>query len=381
MNDDIINSLRVERSKVSQSHIMVIGVGGGGGNAVNYMHKLGINDVDFMVCNTDQQALNISPVELKVRLGEDGLGAGNDPAMGRQAAIASLDLIKQVFENYSTKMVFIAAAMGGGTGTGAAPVVAKAAREMGILTVGIVTTPMRKEGPLRFQQAIEGVSELKASVDSLLIIDSDKIATLGSQMSLNQAYALPDNVLATAVKGIAEIITLASSRTNIDFADVKKAMTNSGRTHMGAGSAAGENRAEKAVNMALHSPLLDTKSIRGAKNILLNVNCKDSDSLIYSELMTILEVIQSEAKYVDENGQQCIANIVWGNSDKPELNDALEVVVVATGFVETPLKVVEPIKPEPQKETPKETQEEHKEETKVADEDTTDPVTESESSD
>ena len=370
MNDDIIRSLQVERSEVSQSHIMVIGVGGGGGNAVNYMHRLGIKDVDFMVCNTDQQALNISPIELKVRLGEEGLGAGNDPATGRQAAIASLDLIKQKFENYSTKMIFIAAAMGGGTGTGAAPVIAKAASEMGILTVGIVTTPMRKEGPLRFQQAIEGINELKASVDSLLIIDSDKIATLSRQMSLNDAYSLPDNVLATAVKGIAEIVTITSSRTNIDFADVSKVMCRSGRTHMGVGRASGANRAENAVDMALHSPLLDTNSIRGARNILLNVCCKNSDSLIYSELMTILEVIQSEAKYIDENGQQCNANIIWGNCDKPDLNDDLEVVVVATGFVETVPKVVKTIA-EPKEEPTEEPIDEPIESPKVVEKDTT----------
>ena len=334
MNNDIINSLNVERSQSSKSHIMVIGVGGGGGNAVNYMRKLSIEDVDYMVCNTDRQALAISPVELKVRLGEDGSGAGNDPNEGRRAAIASLDMIKQIFENHSTKMVFIAAAMGGGTGTGASPVIAKAAREMGILTVAIVTTPVRKEGPLRFQQALEGIDELRKSVDSMLVIDSDHIARMAVNMKFNDAMALPDKVLASAVKGIAEIITIESSRTNIDFADVAMVMRNSGRTHMGVGRASGENRAEQAAQIALNSPLLDQNAIRGAKSILVNFSCSDSNNVMYQELMTILEVIQAAAKYNDEKGVEHDADIIWGNSDKPDLEDDLEVVVVATNFVE-----------------------------------------------
>jgi cell division protein FtsZ len=235
MNNDIINSLNVERSEASKSHIMVIGVGGGGSNAVNFMRELRIKDVDYMVCNTDQQALDISPVELKVRLGASGEGAGNDPAEGRRAAIESLDIIKQNLQNYSTKMVFIAAAMGGGTGTGASPVIAKLAREMGLLSVAIVTTPMRDEGPLRYQQALDGIDELRQVVDSLLIIDSDHIANLAANMKFNDAMSLPDKVLASAAKGIAEIITIESPRTNVDFADVSRVMRNSGRTHMGVG--------------------------------------------------------------------------------------------------------------------------------------------------
>ena len=332
MNDDVLNSLQAERSTASKSHIMVIGVGGAGGNAVNHMYHLGIKDVDFMVCNTDQQALDISPVEFKVRLGDDGLGAGNDPAVGRRAAITSLDMVKQKFENLSTKMIFITAGMGGGTGTGASPVIAKAAREMGILTVAIVTSPLKIEGQIRYKQAMAGIEELKGCVDSLLIINNDNIMAMGGRMTVDDAFSLADDVLASAAKGIAEIITIKSPRTNIDFADVSKVMTNSGRTHMGVGRAKGEDRAETAARNSLHSPLLDHNSIRGAKNILLNISCDKRENMMYHELTTILEVIQSEAKYTDENGMLHDANIIWGNSAKPSLRDEMEVIVVATGF-------------------------------------------------
>lgn len=312
--------------------IMVIGVGGAGGNAVNHMWQLGIKDVDFMVCNTDQQALDISPVELKIRLGQDGLGAGNDPAVGRRAAIESLDMVKQAFKNNGTKMVFITAGMGGGTGTGASPVIAKAAREMDILTVGIVTSPLKIEGQIRYNQAVAGIEELKGNVDSLLIINNDNIMAMGGKMTVDEAFSLADDVLASAAKGIAEIITIKSPRTNVDLADVRKVMRNSGRTHMGVGRAAGEDRAEVAARISLSSPLLDHNSIRGAKNILLNISCRERELMMYHELMTILEVVQADAKYTDEEGRVHDANIIWGNSAKPNLGDDIEVVVVATGF-------------------------------------------------
>ncbi len=346
MNDDILNSLCAERSQASKSKIMVIGVGGAGGNAVNHMHKLGIKDVDFMVCNTDQQALDISPVELKIRLGEDGLGAGNDPAMGRRAAIMSLDMVKQTFENFATKMIFITAGMGGGTGTGASPVIAKLAREMGILTVAIVTSPLKIEGQIRYKQAINGIEELKNCVDSLLVINNDNIMAMGGRLTVDEAFSLADDVLASAAKGIAEIITIKSPRTNIDFADVSKVMTNSGRTHMGVGRASGEDRAEAAARNSLRSPLLDHNSIRGAKNILLNISCNQRENMMYHELTTILEVIQTEAKYTDENGIEHDANIIWGNSAKPQLGDDIEVIVVATGFdVQAPKQESCPVPP------------------------------------
>lgn len=334
MNDDILNSLQAERSVASKSHIMVIGVGGAGGNAVNYMHEHGIEDVDFVVCNTDKQALEVSPVEYKVAIGEKG--AGNDPTVGRKKAIEHIDLIKQAFDRFESQMVFITAGMGGGTGTGASPVIAKVAREKGILTVGIVTQPLRIEGMIRHKQAMAGIEELANVVDSLLVINNDKISEhvirTGQPMSLDEAWSMADDVLASAAKGIAEIITIKSPRTNIDFADVSKVMTNSGRTHMGVGRATGDDRAEKAAYEALHSPLLDHNSIRGAKNILLNISCNKRENMMYHELTTILEVIQSEAKYTDENGVLHDANIIWGNSAKPALGDDLEVIVVATGF-------------------------------------------------
>ena len=378
MNDDVLNSLQAERSEASESHIMVVGVGGGGSNAVNFMRELHIQDVNYMVCNTDQQALDISPVELKVRLGASGEGAGNNPAEGRRAAIESLDVIKQSFQNYSTKMVFIAAAMGGGTGTGASPVIAKLAREMGILSVAIVTTPIRDEGPLRYQQALEGIEELRQSVDSLLIIDSDHIAKMALNMKFNDAMSLPDKVLASAAKGIAEIITIKSSRTNIDFADVSRVLRNRGRTHMGVGRAAGENRAEMAARSALNAPLLDSCSIRGARTILLNISCADSESLVYNELMTILKVIQSEAKYIDERGKLRIADIIWGNSEKADLDDDLEVIVVATNFAEVDPKAV--VKEPAADEDPDETSDETESTDEIADDPTDEIATEQEQS-
>ena len=378
MNDDVLNSLQAERSEASESHIMVVGVGGGGSNAVNFMRELHIQDVNYMVCNTDQQALDISPVELKVRLGASGEGAGNNPAEGRRAAIESLDVIKQSFQNYSTKMVFIAAAMGGGTGTGASPVIAKLAREMGILSVAIVTTPIRDEGPLRYQQALEGIEELRQSVDSLLIIDSDHIAKMALNMKFNDAMSLPDKVLASAAKGIAEIITIKSSRTNIDFADVSRVLRNRGRTHMGVGRAAGENRAEVAARSALNAPLLDSCSIRGARTILLNISCADSESLVYNELMTILKVIQSEAKYIDERGKLRIADIIWGNSEKADLDDDLEVIVVATNFAEVDPKAV--VKEPAADEDPDETSDETESTDEIADDPTDEIATEQEQS-
>lgn len=330
MSDDVLNSLRTRRQ--SYPMIMVIGVGGAGGNAVNHMWQLGIKDVDFMVCNTDQQALDISPVEIKVRLGSDGLGAGNDPAVGRRAAIESLDQIKNLFEVHSTKMIFVTAGMGGGTGTGASPVIAKAAREMGILTVGVVTSPLKIEGQIRYEQAMRGIEELKGNVDSLLIINNDNIMAMGGRLTVYEAFSLADDVLASAAKGIAEIITIKSPRTNVDFADVRRVMYNSGRTHMGVGRAKGEDRAENAARASLSSPLLDHNSIRGAKNILLNISTNVKDGVMWSELGKILEVIQSDAKYTDENGRLHDANIIWGNSVKPYLDEDLEVVIVATGF-------------------------------------------------
>ena len=225
-------------ARTNPSIIMVVGVGGAGGNAVNHMWNLGIKGVDFMVCNTDQQALDKSPVELKVRLGSEGLGAGNDPENGRKAAIESLDVVRQRFEASGTKMVFITAGMGGGTGTGASPVIAKLAKEMGMLTVGIVTSPLAVEGKIRYEQAFRGIEELRQNVDSLLIINNENILEIYGRLALKQAFGKADDILASAAKGIAEIITVESDLVNVDFADVSKVMRDSGRAHMSVATAA-----------------------------------------------------------------------------------------------------------------------------------------------
>lgn len=314
------------------SIIMVVGVGGAGGNAVNHMWNMGIKGVDFMVCNTDQQALDKSPVELKIRLGNEGLGAGNDPENGRKAAIESLDEVRRRFEASGTKMLFITAGMGGGTGTGASPVIAKLAREMGLLTVAIVTSPLAVEGKIRYEQAFRGIDELREHVDSLLIINNENILEIYGRLSLKQAFGKADDILASAAKGIAEIITVESDLVNVDFADVSKVMRRSGRAHMSVAVADGDNRAEAVAEASLRSPLLDHNLISGAKNILLNVSVANSEELMYEEVVRILEYIQSHASVQDADGVIHNANIIWGTSEKPQLGNAIELVVVATGF-------------------------------------------------
>lgn len=330
-----MTELAVEREK--HSIIMVVGVGGAGGNAVNHMWNLGIEGVDFMVCNTDSQALSKSPVELKILLGNDGLGAGNDPERGREAAIFSEEDIRRQFESNGTRMLFITAGMGGGTGTGASPVIAKIAHEMGILTVAIVTTPDPVEGSKRYQQAFKGVDALRQHVDSLLVINNEHIAEIFGELSLKQAFGKADDILASAAKGIAEIITVESDLVNVDFADVKRVMTDSGRAHMGVATAEGPNRAEEATRAALSSPLLGHHSIAGAKNILVNISVSDSDELKQSEQRKVLEILQTEAASQDAEGYHD-ANIIWGTSEKRQLGKALELVVVVTGFDEAPVQ-------------------------------------------
>ena len=300
MTDDVITQLAAART--NPSIIMVVGVGGAGGNAVNHMWNLGIKGVDFMVCNTDQQALDKSPVELKVRLGSEGLGAGNDPENGRKAAIESLDVVRQRFEASGTKMVFITAGMGGGTGTGASPVIAKLAKEMGMLTVGIVTSPLAVEGKIRYEQAFRGIEELRQNVDSLLIINNENILEIYGRLALKQAFGKADDILASAAKGIAEIITVESDLVNVDFADVSKVMRDSGRAHMSVATAEGEHRAAEVARASLESPLLDHTLISGAKNILLNISTSDADSLALDEVMEILKYIQSHASVQAPDG-------------------------------------------------------------------------------
>lgn len=321
MGDDIIN---FDLQTANESIIKVIGVGGGGGNAVNYMHRMGIKDVDFVLCNTDAQALLNSPVSIKVQLGAtltEGRGAGNKPEIGRQAAIESLQTIVELLQ-CKTKMVFITAGMGGGTGTGAAPIIAKAAKELGILTVAIVTIPFRTEGRKRMTQAIEGIRNISQHVDSLLVINNEKLLEVYGNLKLTEAFAKADDVLATAAKGIAEIITV-HGYINVDFADVETVMYNSGVALMGSGRANGTNRAIEAVKQAIESPLLNNNDIAGARNILLNITY-GQDEITMEEVGTIIDYVQHAA------GDD--ADLIWGNGCDSSLGDDLKVTVIATGF-------------------------------------------------
>ena len=340
MSDDLMNEIAAAKDK--SSIIMVVGVGGAGGNAVNHMWNLGIKDVGFMVCNTDAQALDNSPVEEKVQLGREGLGAGNDPENGRKAAIESLDDIRRRLEAAGTRMLFVTAGMGGGTGTGASPVIAKLAHEMGILTVGIVTSPLAVEGKIRYEQAFRGIEELSRNVDSLLVINNENIVEMYGRLSLKQAFGKADDILASAAKGIAEIITVESDMVNVDFADVSKVMRDSGRAHMSVATAEGEHRAAEVARASLESPLLDHTLISGAKNILLNISTSDADSLALDEVMEILKYIQSHASVQAPDGTVHDANIIWGTSVKPQLGRRIELVVVATGFDSAAKPVVPP---------------------------------------
>jgi len=313
--------LKFEMPKNQSSIIKVIGVGGGGSNAVTHMFKQGIRGVDFIICNTDCQALDTSTVPVKVQLGTKGLGAGSIPKVGKEAATENIDQIRKLLEN-NTKMVFITAGMGGGTGTGAAPVIASLAKELGILTVGIVTLPFSFEGRKRSQQARAGIDELRKSVDTLLIICNDKLRELEGDLKLSEAFSKADNILTVAAKGIAEIITV-TGYINVDFEDVKTVMEGSGKAIMGSGMASGENRALEAVQMAMTSPLLDDANIRGASNILLYIS-SGSEEITLDEVMEITDYIQHEA------GSS--ADIIWGNGTDESLGDKISLTLIATGF-------------------------------------------------
>ena len=303
--------------------IKVLGVGGGGGNAVNYMFKQGIKGVDFVVCNTDAQALHNSPVPIKVKLGNRKLGAGSKPEVGKQAALDSVDEIKEALSG-ETEMLFITAGMGGGTGTGAAPIIAKAAKEMGILTVGIVTIPFEWEGQKRLNLAEKGIEELKGHVDTLIVISNTKLREVYGNLSLTDAFSKADDILKTAAKGIAELITVPGY-VNVDFEDVKTIMTEneSGKAIMSSAQAEGEERATKAVQEALSSPLLDDNDIVGASDILLHI-ITGKQELMMDEVEEITTYIQSQA------GNS--ANLIWGNGTDSSLGDALSVTIIATGF-------------------------------------------------
>ncbi len=310
--------------KTPGAEIKVIGVGGGGGNAVNHMYEQGIRDVDFVICNTDAQAMESSPVQVRVQLGAsltEGRGAGNKPQIGEKAALENIEDVKEALSE-NTKMVFITAGMGGGTGTGGAPIIAKACKEAGYLTVGIVTIPFRNEGRRRVKQAAEGITELEKYVDSLLIINNEQIREMYGDFAISKAFAMADNILATAAKGIAEIITVPGY-INVDFADVETVMRNSGLAVMGTGVADGENRAIEAIKNALNSPLLNNNDIRGAKDILINITSGNNE-VTMAEIDEIIEHIQNRAVYD--------ANIIWGNGKEESLNDSLSVTVIATNL-------------------------------------------------
>lgn len=310
--------------KGNSSIIKVIGVGGGGNNALKHMYERGINGVDFVVCNTDAQTLDNNPVAHKVQLGitmTEGLGAGADPEVGEKAAIESIDEIKAAL-GQNTKMVFITAGMGGGTGTGAAPVIAKIAREMGILTIGIVTIPFSFEGKRRLDQAELGLEKLRDNVDSLIVINNDKLRQQFGNLGFKQGFAKADEVLTNAAKGMAEVIT-GYFDVNIDFRDAKSVLANSGTALISTGLASGENKAEEAVRKALDSPLLNDNKITGAKNVLLLIR-SGSEEVTMDEIGVIMDHIQKEAGHT--------AEIIFGVGSDEELGDAVSVLVIATGF-------------------------------------------------
>ncbi len=319
--------MKFDLPKDQASIIKVFGVGGGGSNAVNHMYNQGITGVDFVICNTDAQALNQSPVPNKIQLGTtltEGLGAGANPEVGKNAAIEDIENIKSILEK-NTKMVFITAGMGGGTGSGAAPIIAEAARELGVLTVGIVTIPFSFEGRRRKQQANEGLDELKKHVDTLLVINNDKLRMMHGNLKMGDAFSKADDILTTAAKGIAEIITVAGY-INVDFEDVRTVMKDGGTAIMGSAVGEGENRAMEAVTKALASPLLNDNEIKGANFILLNVTSGE-DEITMDEIDEITDYIQNEAGYT--------AELIWGNGTDESLGDKVSVTVIATGFGES----------------------------------------------
>ena len=314
--------LPVERSSI----IKVLGIGGGGNNAVNHMFEKGIKDVNFVICNTDHQSLSSSPVPVKIQIGEElteGMGAGSQPEKGRKAALENIGEVLEALSG-NTRMVFITTGLGGGTGTGAIPVVAKACKEAGLLTIAVVTIPFKSEGKVRIRYAIDGITELKDHVDSLLVINNEKLREIYGNQGVSTAFAKADDVLATAVKGIAEIITVAGY-INVDFSDVETVMKDSGVALMGMGEAAGENRAIRAIENALNSPLLNSNDIKGAKSILINVSSgKGEHELTMDELGEITDYMY-EAASED-------ALIIRGLSQDENLGENISVIVVATGF-------------------------------------------------
>ena len=310
--------------KEEKSIIKVIGVGGGGSNAVSHMFRQGIVGVDFAICNTDNQSMEASTVPTKIQLGPmltEGRGAGSKPSVGKQACIESIEEVKQFLDN-GTRMLFITAGMGGGTGTGAAPIIAQTARELGVLTVGIVTIPFTFEGRKRENQAAEGLEEMKKNVDALIVVSNDKLREIHGNLFLSEAFSKADNILTTAAKGIAEIITVPGY-VNVDFEDVNTVMRESGVAIMGTATAEGEDRAKKSVEEALNSPLLEENDIRGARHILLNIT-SGTKEVTMDEIFEITNYVQEEAGFGTD--------LIWGNCTDESLKEQICVTVIATGF-------------------------------------------------
>ncbi len=324
LSNSEFGSISFDLPKNQSNVIKVIGVGGGGSNAINHMFRQGINGVDFIVCNTDSQALQNSPVPNKIQLGvnlTEGLGAGANPDVGQQSALESVVDIEKMLDT-NTKMVFITAGMGGGTGTGAAPVIAQLAKERGILTVGIVTKPFQFEGKVRYDQALLGIDKLRKQVDSLIVINNNKLREVYGNLGFKAGFSKADEVLATASRGIAEVITHHYTQ-NIDLKDAKTVLSNSGTAIMGSATAIGDNRAKEAIITALDSPLLDDNKISGAKNVLLLI-VSGSNEITIDEIGEINDHIQTEAGFN--------ANIIMGVGEDESLGEAIAVTIIATGF-------------------------------------------------
>lgn len=327
--NDYINEFDVAQSSdwvPLKARIKVIGVGGGGCNAVNYMYSQKVEGCSFVVCNTDQQALDESPVPVKLHLGQNALGAGTDPAKGRNAALEAADEIKKVVLDDDTIMLFITAGMGGGTGTGAAPIIAKMAKDKGILTIGVVTIPFENEGIEAMGRAIDGIHELIKNVDSLLIINNEKLYSFFGQTLMHEAFPKADEVLATAVRGVTEVMS-KPGYINIDFEDIKRMMKNSGMSLMGTGTGSGENRLADAVREALESPLLNDFDLRTAKYLMLNVTGgKNEKGLTMEDFSRINQLVNEYTGDV----KKFKTGIVW--DDDPEIGDKVKITVIATGF-------------------------------------------------
>jgi cell division protein FtsZ len=354
LNNKIMNNYQFDLPTHHKSIIKVIGVGGGGSNAVNHMYNLGIKDVEFVVCNTDSQALESSPVQQKLQIGvtlTSGLGAGANPERGRNAALESKEEIRELL--HDTKMVFITAGMGGGTGTGAAPVIAQVAQELDILTVGIVTAPFAFEGKKKMMAADEGIRQMRQYCDTVLVIMNDKLREIFGNLSISEAFAHADNVLNTAAKGIAEIITVPGY-VNVDFEDVKTVMRRAGRAVMGSAKTQGDNRARRAAEEALNSPLLNNEEIFGAERILLSIMSGPEAELQMDELTEITDYMQEFA------GEE--ADVIFGHGIDPDLGEHIRVTVIATGYnpdvpkadvAQEPYLKKMVIEEEPKKEEPK----------------------------